>query len=157
MRRLPRVWQVSSAAAGRRLGGLCIGLSLALSVTEAAAADVGGVWEVEDGEAHVRIEPCDAGLCGEIVWLKEPADAQGNPRLDSRNEDPRARGRPLLGLQLLGNFKRGPGSRWEGGLIYNPEDGQTYRVDLEVADPNTLKVRGCLLVFCQEQLWRRVR
>ena len=137
-------------AAGAVLGAL-------LFAAGARASDVDGIWEVEDGDAHVKIWVCEDGLCGDIVWLKEPSDREGWPRRDQGNEDPRLRDRPLLGVELLQGFRRTAANRWEGGLIYNPRDGQTYRVDVEILGADSLKIRGCQLIFCGEELWRRVK
>jgi uncharacterized protein (DUF2147 family) len=137
---------------------VAIGLAAAAAFsTPARALDVAGVWEVEDGDIHVEIWPCGESLCGDIVWLRKPLDRGGRPQLDRANEDRSLRDRPLLGIELLEGFKRTAANRWEGGRIYNPRDGQTYRVDVEVLSDDRLKVRGCQLVFCGEELWRRVR
>lgn len=141
-----------------RLPAAAVGLAAAVALSgPARALDVGGVWEVEDGDVHVQIWPCGESLCGDIVWLKAPLDRGGRPQLDAVNEDRRLRDRPLMGVELLEGFRRTATNRWEGGRIYNPKDGQTYRVDVEVLSADTLKVRGCQLVFCGEEFWRRVR
>lgn len=140
-----------------RLAAASLVLAAATAATPAAALEVDGVWEVEDGDAHVRIWRCGESLCGDIVWLRKPRRADGRPRRDAGNEDPRLRDRPLLGVELLEGFTRTAENRWEGGRIYNPRDGQTYRVDVELLSADLLKVRGCQLVFCGEELWRRVK
>lgn len=120
------------------------------------AFGIEGVWEVEDRDAHVKIWPCGESLCGDIVWLKNARDRTGRPTHDASNEDPRLRNRPLIGVEILEGFRRTRENRWEGGRIYNPRDGQTYRVDVELLSDDSLKVRGCQLVFCGEEIWRRV-
>jgi len=141
-----------------RLAASALGLAAILALSAPARAlDVAGVWEVEDGDIHVEIWPCGESLCGDIVWLKAPLGRGGQPQIDAVNEDRRLRERPLLGVELLEGFRRTAANRWEGGRIYNPRDGQTYRVDVEVLSADRLKVRGCQLVFCGEELWRRVR
>ena len=137
--------------------GLVVVLAIMLQAAGAAAGEVDGVWEVEDGDAHVQIWMCEQSLCGDLVWLKAPQDWEGRPRRDAVNEDPRLRGRPLSGVELLEGFKRTAPNRWEGGRIYNPRDGQTYRVDVELTAADALRVRGCQLLFCGEEIWRRVR
>jgi uncharacterized protein (DUF2147 family) len=133
-----------------RLFSTCVVLTVIACAAPARAFSVDGVWEVEDRDAHVKIWPCGESLCGDIVWLKRP-------RRDASNEDPRLRDRPLMGVEILEGFKRTAANRWEGGRIYNPRDGQTYRVDVEVLSADSLKVRGCQLVFCGEEIWRRVK
>lgn len=140
-----------------RLPAAMLVAAVAALAGPARAVEVGGVWEVEDGDIHVHIWLCGESLCGDIVWLKAPLDRGGRPQIDAVNEDPRRRDRPLMGVELLEGFRRTAVNRWEGGRIYNPRDGQTYRVDVELLSADRLKVRGCQLVFCGEELWRRVR
>ncbi len=42
------------------------------------------------------------------------------------------------------------------GRIYNPENGRTYRASLKLRSPDLLEVKGCLLIVCDTQVWRRV-
>ena len=42
------------------------------------------------------------------------------------------------------------------GRIYNPENGRTYRASLKLRSPDILEVKGCLLIVCDTQVWRRV-
>lgn len=138
-------------------------VALALSLTAAlpaalpaAAADATGLWATEEEKSHVRIEPCGPQLCGVIVWLKEPNDDQGQPKRDIFNEDESQRDRMIVGLRLLSGFEASDDASWSGGRIYNPEDGKTYKSKMSLRDDGTLKVEGCVLIFCKSQLWTRV-
>ncbi|MCP5367410.1 MAG: DUF2147 domain-containing protein [Hyphomicrobiales bacterium] len=136
-------------------------LALSLSAAVAApapsqAADILGTWLTKGGKSHVTIEPCGERFCGKIVWMKEPNDAAGKPKLDKENSDEALRSRPILGLPLLTGFKKNGAREWDGGQIYNPEDGKTYRSELELKSDHELGVSGCVLFFCKEQLWTRV-
>jgi len=135
--------------------------SLATSILLAAFALAGaahaapdpaeGEWLPPGGKAKVRVAPCQAHpdrLCGTIVWLKTPA-------LDAHNPNPKLRSRPIVGMPFLSGFHRdGPG-RWSGGTIYDPEGGKTYDSKFQVAPNGTLKLDGCVLMFCQTQVWKR--
>jgi uncharacterized protein (DUF2147 family) len=95
----------------------------------------------------VRISQCGSAFCGELVGLNR-SSRPDDVRLDSRNKDPSQRTRPLCGMDLLGDFqpsKREAG-KWEGGWIYNPDDGKTYSSEVRLQGPNTLKARGYFLV-----------
>ncbi|HKU06565.1 MAG TPA: DUF2147 domain-containing protein, partial [Bradyrhizobium sp.] len=42
-----------------------------------------GVWLTEKGDARVKVSKCGNGICGVVVWLKEPIDrATGQPQVD---------------------------------------------------------------------------
>jgi uncharacterized protein (DUF2147 family) len=44
--------------------------------------------------------------------------------------------------------------KWEGGKIYNPKNGKTYKCAIWIED-GKLKVRGYLGVFYETQTWNR--
>ncbi|MCY4502270.1 MAG: DUF2147 domain-containing protein [Alphaproteobacteria bacterium] len=46
---------------------------------------------------------------------------------------------------------------FSGAALADPENGKTYSSELEMNNPNTLKVRGCVWFFCQTQIWKRVK
>lgn len=121
----------------------------------ATPVDPSGTWLVEDGRARVRIERCGAKLeqiCGYIVWMKEPTDANGQPQRDLNNPDLAKRSRPLLGHQLIMGLKPGADGRFEGP-IYNAENGKSYEISVK-RDATDLKVRGCMLsILCASQTW----
>lgn len=139
-----------------RLAAAAACLALAAGHSGAAGASPLGTWVTDGGKSHIKIEPCGDKLCGAIVWLEEPNNKKGSAKLDVNNKDESLRSRPILGLPLLTDFAAKSASRWEGGKIYNPEDGKTYRSKLELVDPDTLKVSGCFLFFCKDQTWTRV-
>ena len=136
--------------------GFCVAAALASFATNAAASDAIGKWLTPDGKSHVEIVPCGEQLCGTIVWLKEPNNAEGSAKLDIENEKEALRARPIVGLPLLNGFKVKDELSWDGGKIYNPEDGKTYKSKMNLAYDNTLKVKGCVLFFCKTQIWTRV-
>lgn len=140
----------------RIVATVLLGLTIPIGFAGAASADPKGMWLTEGGKSHVKIEPCGDKLCGEIVWLKEPNDEKGAAKVDINNENESLRSRPIMGLNLLANFVDKGAGKWESGKIYNPEDGKTYNSKLEEADPKTLKVSGCVFIFCKTQVWTRV-
>lgn len=135
------------------LVALALSPVLSLAAAPAFAADpVEGEWLTQAGTAKVRIAPC-AGkaerMCGTVVWLKNAGVK------DTKNPDPGLRDRPILGVNLIRDFKpAGPG-RWTGGKIYDPESGKTYDSKISANANGTLKVEGCVLMICQAQAWRR--
>lgn len=128
----------------------------ALSTPGWAAGTVQGDWMTQSGSAKVRVAPCAGGkLCGTVVWMKTPLDkTTGKPQLDVNNPDPALRTRPIVGLQLIKDFKSGPDGKWAGGSIYDPESGKTYASKLGLNPDGTLKVEGCISIICQAQTWR---
>jgi hypothetical protein len=44
-----------------------------------------GIWLHANKRIRVEIFPCGERLCGKIVWLRWPNDAQGLPLVDLKN------------------------------------------------------------------------
>ena len=138
------------------------GVVLALGAGPAVAADVLGTWATAEDKSHVEVVPCAEAaeqLCGSIVWLKEPNDDTGQPKLDKNNPDPALQSRPIVGLPLLAGFvKAAEPDVWEDGEIYNPEDGDTYSCTMTLLEDGRLEVRGYvgLPLFGKSQTWTRV-
>ena len=114
-----------------------------------------GIWLTQAGDAKVRVSKCGAGICGVVVWLREPIDRQtGKPQVDDKNPNPSLARRPIIGLPLFsGMHPTGP-SQW-AGQIYNADDGKTYASKISVTGPGTLKVEGCVGAFCGGEDWSR--
>jgi uncharacterized protein (DUF2147 family) len=131
-----------------------------LAAEPASAQDIRGEWATQGYSARVLIKPCPQAnehLCGTITWLWEPHDASGKPIKDAQNPDLARREQPLIGLDMLTGFK--PSNerlKWSGGQIYNPEDGRTYNASMRIISSELLEVKGCVMVFCARQVWRRL-
>ena len=133
-------------------------LGLATASAAAAADPVMGEWTTQSGTAKVRIAPCSGNkalMCGNIFWMKMPNDKAGSPQKDTNNPDTALQGRPILGLQILQNFKSAGPAKWAGGKIYDPESGKLYASKVGLNTNGTLKVEGCVSVICQAQTWRK--
>jgi uncharacterized protein (DUF2147 family) len=121
---------------------LAVTAALAMTTSAQAAAAVQGDWLTQSGSAKVRVAPCAGGkLCGTVVWMKDPLD-------------PALRSRPVVGLQLIRDFRSAPGGGWSGGTIYDPNSGKTYASKLGLNPDGTLKVEGCISIICQAQTWK---
>ncbi len=140
---------------------LPITILLAAAPGVALAASPVGVWLTKNGRSHVQIYDCGGKLCGKIVWLKEPNDKNGKPKVDSKNPDKAKRSRKLLGLNILYGFVKdtNEANYWTSGRIYNPEDGDVYRCTLTLRKDGTLRVRGYVGVpmLGKTQIWTRAK
>jgi uncharacterized protein (DUF2147 family) len=136
---------------------LVFGAVLAVLDHRPAAAQVPevGVWINHEGKGAVEIKPCGAALCGNIVWLRDPVNDQGQPLFDRRNPQESKRNRPICGLPVIGNVKR-TSEGWDEGWIYNPEEGAQYDVALQ-ASGDRLTVTGYkgIKLFSKTLIWTR--
>ncbi len=119
--------------------------ALASPLDSAGQAAVLGDWMTENGDWVVRISPCNGKLCGRLVVLSKSRRPDAM-RLDARNPNPAERSRPLCGLSLLGGFTASDTpEKWQGGWVYDPQNGETYASHMWLDGPDTLKIRGYVL------------
>jgi uncharacterized protein (DUF2147 family) len=141
-----------------RLGFIIAILTALLAALPARAqsgGEVTGIWLTQAGDARVRVSKCGAGICGSIVWLRDPTDpATGKPQVDDKNPNPSLRKRPMMGLVLFSGMQPSGPNRWSG-QIYNADDGNSYASNISVAGPDALKVEGCMGALCGGENWTR--
>jgi uncharacterized protein (DUF2147 family) len=118
-----------------------------------------GLWETGNGKARVQIKKYGNSYYGQIVWLKEPLNEEGKPKVDKNNPDETKRKTPLLGYRMLLGFEYIGEKKWEKGTIYDPESGNTYNSKIEMSDNNTLDIRGFIgvSVFGRTDTWKRLQ
>jgi uncharacterized protein (DUF2147 family) len=133
---------------------LMFAMSFATGASGALAGDPSGTWIMASGKVTVRVSSCGDALCGRVVALKKPLDKQGRPKVDHENPNPALRSRPVIGLALLSGMKPKGENKWTG-YIYNPDDGRTYNAIVTV-NGDTMKVKGCVVVFCKSKNFVRV-
>lgn len=134
------------------------------SVFAAGADDIMGLWNTAENESKIEIFKCGNRYCGRIAELKAPnypADDKkgmaGQPKVDRKNPDPDLRTHPLLGIQIMEGFIFSGSTSWEGGRIYDPENGKTYKCTMTLSAPNRLEVRGFIGIslFGRTSTWTR--
>lgn len=140
------------------LGVLAAAFFAAAPCAQALAADASGVWLKEDGSGKIEIKKCGRGICGKVIWLRDPIDSRGKPLHDARNEDPAMRDRPILGLVLFSNMAPTEPNTWVGS-VYNPEEGHIYTdIKISLVSANQVVLRGCKAwLLCGEKTWTRTK
>jgi uncharacterized protein (DUF2147 family) len=115
----------------------------------AGAGDIVGVWLNAEQDARIEIAPCGERYCGKIVWLKEPAYPEGSregqpgtPKVDHHNPDPALRKVPIIGLEIVRDFRYAGDDRWADGTVYDPKKGKTYQGKMTLVSPHRLDLRG---------------
>ena len=130
-------------------------LLAAPSARAQGAPEPTGVWLTQAGDARVKVGKCGGGICGVIVWLREPYDtATGQPATDSKNPNPALAKRAMIGLPLFSSMQPAGPNKWSG-QIYNADDGSTYASSVSVTSAETLRVEGCVGALCGGETWTR--
>jgi len=140
---------------------------LAAGETQAADADrIVGTWMNGKKTAHIRIENAGGKYFGTIVFLTEPVypagdkgGMAGKPKVDRENPDPSKRSEPIVGLRILRDFVFKNGNLWDGGRIYDPENGKDYKCKMTLKSPDVLDVRGFvgISLIGRTDTWTRVK
>ncbi len=144
-------------------------LGLMTTGVSAQESKVFGTWLTASGVAQVKIGPCTEGasgaLCGFIIGLINPKGPDGKvvaPEIatDYRNADPKLRSRKVIGMPLIWGFKKtNDPNVFEGGQIYNGENGKVYSANISLQPDDTLRLRGYVgsPMFGETQVWTRVK
>jgi uncharacterized protein (DUF2147 family) len=140
---------------------LIISLLLPLGIfsQESEGDRILGLWQTGSGKGRIQVTRYGDKYGGKLVWLREPNDASGKPKLDDKNPDESKRRNPKLGLNNLLGFTYEGDGKYENGTIYDPENGKTYKCVMELVDNNTLKVRGYIgfTLIGRTDVWTRVK
>ena len=108
-----------------------------------AQDEIVGVWYNTAKDGKVEIYKAGEKYYGQIVWLKEPIDANtGKAKLDINNPDEDKQDVAIIGLKVLRGFEYKGDDVWEDGKIYDPENGKTYSCKMTLRDSEHLDVRG---------------
>lgn len=115
-------------------------------------AGVLGDWR-EPGGSVIRIAVCGADVCARLLAVGPQAPSQ----LDEHNPDPARRSERLCGLRIGYGFHLSDPNHAEGGQLYDPKSGKTYRGQM-TADGDHLDLRGYIGIkaFGRSEQWTRV-
>lgn len=123
------------------------------------ADDIVGNYEAESKGriCKVRIYQTGDTYTGQVYWVDEPRDENGNIKTDIKNPDPNLRKVPMSEVVLIRDIKFNGKNEWNGGTIYDPTRGKRFRVEVSLTnDKNTLKVRGKVGLFGYTVRWPRI-
>jgi uncharacterized protein (DUF2147 family) len=109
----------------------------------AQAERVVGIWLTEKKGSQVRVfKATDGKYYGKVEWLDDDKE-----RLDSNNPDPNLSKQKVWGSLILKGFSFNDSkTQWEGGTIYDPDNGKTYTAYMWFEeDPITLHIKGYVM------------
>lgn len=142
---------------------LPIAVLLLAPVAAGAAAPNGspeGYWRTAGGNGIIEITRCgaDDALCGKIAWFRIKPDDPNPQGLDLRNPDPARRNRSLCGLTFMYGFKLTEPEKWDGGMVYDPESGNSYHATMAQRPDGKLDLHGYIGISLlgRSEIWTRV-
>ncbi len=128
---------------------------LALGVGQTWAAGIEGKWQTIDDEtgkpkAIIQITQSGGAYTGKIIALSAGVV---NKCPGCKNPDS-----PLVGMNVVQGLKENSAGTYEGGTIFDPKSGKTYKSNAKVTNGGkTLEVRGYIGVSAlgRTQKWQR--
>lgn len=124
-----------------------VATTMSMMAQNAEADKLLGTWTVEDGSARVKIEKIGSKYFGKTIWMKEPNDENGKPKVDVNNPDVNLRNQPRIGLRIMKDFEYEGKGIFKNGNIYDPKKGKTYCGKITMKDDNHLDMRGSICGF----------
>jgi uncharacterized protein (DUF2147 family) len=129
-------------------------LTLAATLAAAQASPV-GLWKTIDDEtqqekSYVRVTETGGVLSGKIEKLIDSSkqDSKCDKCTDDRKD------KPVLGMVILRDLKKGDDGMWEGGSIVDPNNGKVYKARVRtLEDGKKLEMRGYIGLFFRNQIW----
>ncbi len=119
-----------------------------------AEEEILGIWLNLAGDGQIEISKQGENYIGTIIGSTNPDSPD---RKDINNADPALRDRSLLNIQIFGDLTYRDENKWNGGWIYDPNNGKTYKCKMTLKDSNTIEIRGYIGVslFGRSEEWKR--
>lgn len=120
--------------------------ALAALAAPAAADPVYGRWRTapdDNGNTGIiEMAACGNRICGTLI---QAMDAQGQPMAS-----------PNVGRLIVWDMEPAGNGQYRNGQVWAPDRNRTYNSRMELRG-DRLGVSGCVLMFCREAVWTRVR
>ena len=135
-------------------------LLVACGVAAASDRSPVGTWNTVNDETHertavVEIVEKDGALSGRVISLFPKPGQNPAPRCQDCSGD--KKDQPVIGMTIIWNVRQ-DGDEWDGGEIFDPDGGKTYRCKMHVSDDGQkIEVRGYIGISLlgRTQVWER--
>lgn len=112
------------------------------------ADDILGIYSANDRSMkdnyHLNFYKNEEGdYEARIIWMEQANDNLGKPRTDVKNRHVEQRHIPLSEMVIVRGLRFDARSgEWEGGRVYDPSTGKTYRCFIEFKSDTLIKMKG---------------
>jgi len=129
-----------------------------LSVFAQNKDDILGKWLNSSGEGQIEIFKRGDKYFGKLVWIKDPNDEKGKPKLDVKNPNTNLRTKAILGLEIVKDFVYEDGE-WTDGKVYDPKTGKSYSGNMSLEGSSKLKMRGYIGISLigRTEVWKKIK
>ncbi len=138
----------------------CVMPVMAQSTMNDKADNIMGIYIARQGDDNFKakiVKLTDGTYRGQIIWLENDKDANGNKILDSKNPDKSLRSKPADQAVLFSCLKYDAKKHcWNDTKIYDPQRGLKAHMIAEFTQDGRLKIKGSLLGISEIVYWERV-
>ena len=125
------------------------------------ADNIVGTYEgTQNGDRfRAKIEKLKDGTYrGQMLWLENDKDADGNKRLDEKNPDKSLRNTPADRIVLFSGLKYDAKKKeWNDTKIYDPQRGMKAKMTASFDKDGRLKITGSVLLISESVYWKRIQ
>ncbi len=115
-----------------------------------------GKWLNYDKTEIVEINFKDNVYIGNIIWMKQPNDEIGNPKIDSNNPNKKLRKKPVLGSQNIFGLQY-KNEKWQNGSIYSHKRGGSINFKIISINEAKLILKISKFLFSKEIIYTRTK
>jgi len=123
------------------------------------ADDIVGTYKAKQNgvNSKVEIKKYGDGYRAQVIWVDNLKNADGSIRTDEKNPDKAKRSTPANKIVLIEKvtFDK-EDDEWNGGKIYDPTRGKSFKVRVSFKDAKTLKVRGSWGPISETVYWTKM-
>ena len=137
-----------------------VGASLAQNVLNNQADNIVGTYQSKQGEDLFKAKitkQANGNYQGQIIWVENDRDANGNKMLDEKNPDKSLRSVPCDQIVLFSDLKyNAKDQRWDDTKIYDPQRGLRAKMHAEFTKDGKLKIKGTVLGIGETVYWDKI-
>ena len=124
------------------------------------ADNIIGTYSGKQGSDKFRakiVKLTDGTYRGQVIWLENDKDRDGNKILDSKNPDKKLRNKPADRIVLFSGLKYdAKNHQWNGTKIYDPQRGIRANLVVDFTDDGRLRVKGSLFGISESVYWQKM-
>lgn len=138
-----------------------IGTSMAQNKLNEKGDNIVGTYHSKQGNDVFKAsitKQANGNYKGQVIWVENDRDANGNKLLDEKNPDKSLRNVPCDQVVLFSDLKyNAKEQRWDGTKIYDPQRGIKANLKAEFNKEGQLQLRGSVMGIGETVYWDKIK
>lgn len=140
---------------------MCGQFAVAQNTLNDNADNIVGTYEgVQNGDRFkAKIEKMKDGTYrGQMLWVENDKDENGNKKLDEKNPDKKLRNTPIDRIVIFSGLKYDAKKKeWNDTKIYDPQRGVKAKLNVSFVSDGRLKLTGSVLLIHESVYWKKIK